>query len=187
MACVECRRDAFLATYKTMGPEAAIAALKTVCITSVRKPTCFLQIRLQTVSKLQKAPDSSPAAASAAPGVAFLFPGQGSQAVGMLQKAKDLPAVNEMLQKAQQILGFDLLEVCLSGVCCRFFSVGSLLSLPAPKPGPKEKLEKTEIAQPALFVAGLAAVEVLRASGPDGAAEIARCATTRRFSCIFPR
>ena len=46
---------------------------------------------------------------------AFLFPGQGSQAVGMLSAAKDLPAVRTMLATAQRVLGYDLLEVCLQG------------------------------------------------------------------------
>ena len=45
----------------------------------------------------------------------FLFPGQGSQAVGMLQASKDLPAVKTMLSKAQEVLGYDLLDVCLNG------------------------------------------------------------------------
>ena len=54
-----------------------------------------------------------------------------------LQEAKDVPAVVEMLSKAKSILGYDLLDLCLNG--------------------PKEKLDDTAFAQPALFVAGLAA------------------------------
>ena len=38
-----------------------------------------------------------------------------SQAVGMLKEAQHLPAVVEMLAKAKQVLGYDLLEVCLNG------------------------------------------------------------------------
>lgn len=44
--------------------------------------------------------------------IGFVFPGQGSQAVGMLKDVKDIPAVKEMLTKAQDVLGYDLLEVC---------------------------------------------------------------------------
>lgn len=47
-----------------------------------------------------------------------------------------------MLATAQRVLGYDLLQVCLQG--------------------PKEKLDDTAFSQPALFTAGLAAVERLR-------------------------
>jgi len=78
--------------------------------------------------------------------IAFLFPGQGSQAVGMLKESADLPAVKDMLNKAKEILGYDLLQLC--------------------NEGPKEKLDDTTYSQPALFVAGLAAVERLRSTDP---------------------
>lgn len=78
--------------------------------------------------------------------VAFLFPGQGSQAVGMLNETKDLPAVKKMLETANKVLGYDLLKLCSQG--------------------PKEDLDNTIYSQPALFVAGLAAVEKLRAENP---------------------
>lgn len=45
--------------------------------------------------------------------VAFVFPGQGSQSVGMLQEVKDLPAVKLMLTKAKEVLGYDLLQICI--------------------------------------------------------------------------
>ncbi len=79
--------------------------------------------------------------------VAFLFPGQGSQAVGMLNETKDLPAVKKMLETAKDILGYDLLKLC--------------------NEGPKEDLDNTIYSQPALFVAGLAAVEKVRAENPS--------------------
>ncbi|PNH05242.1 Malonyl-CoA-acyl carrier protein transacylase, mitochondrial [Tetrabaena socialis] len=79
------------------------------------------------------------------PTVAALFPGQGAQSVGM---AKDLvagvPAAKEMFDKASEILGYDLLQLCVEG--------------------PKERLDSTAISQPAIYVASLAAVEKLRAT-----------------------
>ncbi|KAK9812815.1 hypothetical protein WJX72_004228 [[Myrmecia] bisecta] len=88
-------------------------------------------------------------ATAAAAQVAFLFPGQGSQYVGMLQSCKELPSVQKMLAVAKQVLGYDLLEVCMSG--------------------PKAKLDDTRFAQPAVFVAGLAAIEKLKAEGGGSA------------------
>ena len=89
--------------------------------------------------------------------VVFLFPGQGSQKVGMLASAAEqLPSVRLMCDKASEILGYDLLDVCVNG--------------------PKEKLDDTAFAQPALFVAGLAAVEKLRAESPETVASCSRAA-----------
>eukprot|EP00210_Caulerpa_lentillifera_P007207 g6896.t1 len=79
--------------------------------------------------------------------VAFLFPGQGSQAVGMLSQSKDIPSVKKMLETANKVLGYDLLNLCLEG--------------------PKSALDDTVRCQPALFVASLAAVEKLSTEDPD--------------------
>lgn len=104
-------------------------------------------------------PEVPPATAepSDASPVVFLFPGQGSQKVGMLASAAaELPSVRLMCDKASEILGYDLLDVCVNG--------------------PKEKLDDTAFAQPALFVAGLAAVEKLRAESPETVASCSRAA-----------
>ncbi|XP_077216542.1 EMBRYO DEFECTIVE 3147 [Tasmannia lanceolata] len=81
---------------------------------------------------------------------AFLFPGQGAQAVGMGSSAQNVPAAADLFQKANDILGFNLLDVCTNG--------------------PKVKLDSTVISQPAIYVTSLAAVEVLRAR--DGGQQI---------------
>jgi len=46
---------------------------------------------------------------------AFLFPGQGSQSVGMVQGLASYPEARESFQRASQALDFDLLELCLRG------------------------------------------------------------------------
>merc|ERR1712232_102988 len=78
---------------------------------------------------------------------ALLFPGQGSQYVGMLKDCVGLPAVKDMLTAAEKILGWDVKEMCLKG--------------------PEDKLSETKFCQPAMFIAGMAAVEVMRESKKD--------------------
>jgi len=79
---------------------------------------------------------------------AFLFPGQGAQTVGMGRRVvESTPAAAEVFERAKNILGYDLLAVCLEG--------------------PAEKLDSTVYSQPALFVTSLAAVEWLRANQPE--------------------
>jgi [acyl-carrier-protein] S-malonyltransferase len=78
---------------------------------------------------------------------ALLFPGQGSQAVGMLGEWCDgHPAATELFTRASAILGYDLADIC--------------------RRGPAEKLNATSVSQPAILVTSLAALEVLRARDP---------------------
>ncbi|MBI1322112.1 ACP S-malonyltransferase [bacterium] len=80
--------------------------------------------------------------------VAFLFPGQGAQFVGMCKELHaELPAVRDLFDRAEAVLGFDLKTVCFEG--------------------PAETLEATDISQPAIFVASLAALESLKATRPE--------------------
>jgi [acyl-carrier-protein] S-malonyltransferase len=80
--------------------------------------------------------------------VAFLFPGQGAQYVGMAAAlCESLPAARQLFGDAAAVLGYDLLEVCTKG--------------------PKERLDSTAVSQPALYVASLAALEQLRQSEPE--------------------
>ena len=76
----------------------------------------------------------------------FLFPGQGSQFVGMGRGLLKYPKVKEMFSAAEQILGYDLLSLCLRG--------------------PEEQLMRTVHCQPAVFVTSLAAVERLNHENP---------------------
>ena len=76
----------------------------------------------------------------------LLFPGQGSQFVGMGRGLLKYGAVQDMFSVARKILGYDLLSLCLNG--------------------PKEDLRKTVHCQPAVFVTSLAAVERLNHENP---------------------
>src|SRR3954453_18017903 len=82
---------------------------------------------------------------------AFLFPGQGAQALGMGQQlCATLPAAKRLFDEASEVLGYNLLDVC--------------------EKGPVERLNSTAVSQPAIFVASLAALERLRASDPSAEA-----------------
>ena len=76
---------------------------------------------------------------------AFVFPGQGSRAVGMLDGWADHPAVVQTLQEASDALGED---------------VGRLIH-----EGPKEQLALTTNTQPVMLVAGVACWRAWRAEG----------------------
>jgi len=79
---------------------------------------------------------------------AFLFPGQGAQSVGMGRDlAASLPAAKALFDRAREILGYDLGQICFEG--------------------PTEKLDSTAYSQPALFVTSLAALESLKQKSPE--------------------
>lgn len=81
---------------------------------------------------------------------AFLFPGQGAQAVGMSAEiAQSYPVAAEIFDQANDIVGFDLSRICFEG--------------------PAERLNSTTISQPAIFVTSTAILEVLR-TGPSTSA-----------------
>ena len=76
---------------------------------------------------------------------AFVFPGQGSQSVGMLDAWGDHPAVRDTLAEASQALGEDL---------------GALIHA-----GPKEQLDLTANTQPVMLTAAVACYRAWRAEG----------------------
>jgi [acyl-carrier-protein] S-malonyltransferase len=84
---------------------------------------------------------------------AFLFPGQGSQAVGMGRELALLyPVARETFDEADAALGYKLSEICFEG--------------------PEDRLRLTEVTQPAILTVSVAALRVLREKGiqPDAVA-----------------
>lgn len=80
------------------------------------------------------------------PAVAFLFPGQGSQSVGMGKElAAMYPVAKQTFDEADEALGYKLSELCFEG--------------------PEDKLRMTEVTQPAILTVSVAVWRVLESIG----------------------
>jgi len=78
--------------------------------------------------------------------LAMMFPGQGSQSVGMLSSFADgEPVVTETFGEASRVLGYDLWQLC--------------------QQGPEDRLAETERTQPAMLAAGVAVWRAWRRRG----------------------
>lgn len=79
-------------------------------------------------------------------GVAWLFPGQGAQEVGMGRDIWDAsPAARDVFETADRVLGYSLSQICFEG--------------------PDERLRETEYTQPAIFITSLACVAAAAEAG----------------------
>jgi [acyl-carrier-protein] S-malonyltransferase len=79
--------------------------------------------------------------------IAFLFPGQGSQAVGMGKDlAEKYPIARQTFEEADEALGYKLSQLCFEG--------------------PEEQLRLTEVTQPAILATSIAALRVLEGRMP---------------------
>ncbi|WP_111976435.1 ACP S-malonyltransferase [Algibacillus agarilyticus] len=86
--------------------------------------------------------------------IAYVFPGQGSQTIGMLNDLyQEFPIVKETFAKASAALGYDLWDIIANGT--------------------DEKLGETHITQPALLAASMAILAVMREKGLPEPAYIA--------------
>lgn len=75
--------------------------------------------------------------------IAFIFPGQASQYVGMMQDLYDrYDTARSLLNRADEILGYDLKQICFNG--------------------PEEDLKQTNITQPAIFVHSVIVYELIK-------------------------
>lgn len=82
----------------------------------------------------------------ASTGIGFVFPGQGSQSVGMGRAFHDaVPAVRHLYEEASAVLGYDAAVLCFDG--------------------PAERLNLTEFTQPALLITSMAAWQALAPAG----------------------
>ena len=79
-------------------------------------------------------------------GIGLVFPGQGSQSVGMGKALYDAhPSLKPVYDEASSVLGYDVAELCFTG--------------------PAERLNRTEFTQPALLVSSVAALKLFEPVG----------------------
>lgn len=98
---------------------------------------------------------------------AIVFPGQGAQAIGMGRDVCEAhSAARDIFGRAHEVVGFDLAAICFDG--------------------PAEKLEQTDIQQPAIFATSVAMLEAYRASGaPTGGIAMAGGLSLGEYTALY--
>jgi len=105
---------------------------------------------------------------STATPVAFTFPGQGAQYVGMGKaNAARFPAARAVFDEADSVLGFRLSTLCFEG--------------------PQAELDRTETSQPAIFTASVASLAAWRAHAGDAvpAASVAAGLSLGEYTALY--
>jgi len=97
---------------------------------------------------------------------AYIFPGQGAQHVGMGKDiAEQYPQARSLFDRANDILGYDLRQVCFEG--------------------PEDKLNMTALSQPAIFVVSAAFLEVIQASGKRVRPDVTAGLSMGEYSALY--
>jgi len=99
---------------------------------------------------------------------AFLFPGQGAQNVGMgADIAGAFAECNELYDRANDLLGYDLKSICFEG--------------------PEEQLNSTAVAQPAIFVTSAAMLALMRSASvmPPIGADVAAGLSLGEYTALY--
>jgi [acyl-carrier-protein] S-malonyltransferase len=83
----------------------------------------------------------------------ILCPGQGAQVVGMGKDFYEVsPIARDIFDRANQIIGFDLKEICFNG--------------------PEQRLNETDVSQPAIYVTSIACFATAQAAGAVKPSEV---------------
>ena len=100
--------------------------------------------------------------------IAYIFPGQGAQVVGMGRDFYDSePLARQIFDKACKIAGYELTKTCFEG--------------------PEDKLNSTTVSQPAIFVTSVAILEVLKAKGIIKPANVTAGLSLGEYTALYAR
>ncbi|MGB8226796.1 MAG: ACP S-malonyltransferase [Sedimentisphaerales bacterium] len=98
--------------------------------------------------------------------IAYIFPGQGAQTVGMGKDFYDAePLAKQIFDKANEIIGFNLTQICFEG--------------------PEDKLNSTVISQPAIFVTSVAILEVLKSKNAIKPADVTAGLSLGEYTALY--
>lgn len=98
--------------------------------------------------------------------IAYIFPGQGAQTVGMGKDFYDAePIAKQIFDKANEITGLDLAKICFQG--------------------PEDQLNSTVISQPAIFVTSVAILEVLKSKNAIKPADVTAGLSLGEYTALY--